>query len=224
MEILSGIIQEIIANWIAAAAIIGGGMMIVLFRRTTWLNRILYSLVSVASILIIWHVLVEPEIPRKAPTLDTIESNIRDWSLQAGYIVERKSDEEGKQFHYLLKTKGADITTVNIILRNNPAERYVVIENILKVTGKHPGLFNQLTKYEKRKFEALLEVELINIGVEYRFKIPEAIILWDKVFLDQMTDSKLFLEKVFLIVNAKILAKRMFLLYLDTEPTIQESN
>ena len=94
----------------------------------------------------------------------------------------------------------------------------------MRIAGEHPKLFNQLTKYGKRRFEALLEVELINLGVEYRFKFPEPMVLSDKIFLDQMTDSKLFLEKVFSIVNAKTLAKRMFLLYLDKESTFQEPN
>ncbi len=232
MDIFWGIVEEIIARWLVYVAIAGGGAIMYMLRKMELAHRILYAFAGIASILLIWHVLIEPEIPQKIPSLEKVESSIRDWSLQAGYGVNRLSAKKGEQFRYRLemKRKGFEIKYIDVILRDIPPERFIVIETRMSVSEKHSKLFNQLTEHEKLEFRALLEVELINIGVKYLSKIPETIVVWDKIFLDQMTNSGLFLEKVFLIIQAQTLTKRVFLLHLENEAaiskehTLQESN
>ena len=225
MDILSGIVQEIIGNWLAvalaAAAIGGGGFIMLLFKRTRWPERILYGLISIASILVIWHVLVEPEIPHRAPSVEELENNIRDWAFQAGYSVKDINVQAGEKFHYILDERGR--ITIHVFLRYKPPERYVVIENRMKPVDKHTELYNQLTNYEKKRFAALLALQLTSLGIEYKIQMPGGIIFWTKTLTDQMTNSDMFLNKILLIKGATITVRNVFVLHLEKESISSDS-
>lgn len=191
-------------------AVTGAGfVMWMLFKGApTWPLRILYSLVSVASLLMIWHALIEPKIPQRTPDLKEIETKILDWSLQAGYQINRETPREGEKLRYVLTGRKGGTTYVVVIY--DPPAYYLLLSRTITVSENHKKILGSLSKQEKNTFGFALTKEIINLGIQYNIRLPDTITLMVTIVIDQMRNPVRLLKGLFDIKNAVRVVKIVF--------------